>query len=158
MHTKPDSNGISEGTDFEGRYNARFTKLTALQINPFIKYKGIELFAIYELASGSNEFTGPQVGKEGAFTQLAAELIYRFGRNEKFYMAGRFNTVRGKMLESAPENLEIRRLNIGGGWFISKNVLTKVEYVNQAYTGNAWTGRFVGAEFSGFTIEAVISF
>jgi hypothetical protein len=158
LHTKPDTNGISQGTDFEGRYNARFTKLTALQINPFIKYKGIEFFGIYERANGSNEFTEPQLDKEGAFTQLAAELLYRFGTNEKFYVAGRYNTVRGKMRESATEKLEIRRLNIGGGWFVSKNVLTKVEYVNQAYTGNAWTGRFVGAEFSGFNIEAVISF
>ena len=158
LHTVPDADGNTQGAEFEGRYNARFTKLTAIQINPFVKFRGLEFFGIYELANGSNEFTQPQVDKEGAFTQLAAELLYRFGHDEKLYVGGRYNTVSGKPLESATENLEISRVNVGGGWFISKNILTKVEYLNQQYKGNAWTGRFAGAEFSGVNIEAVISF
>jgi len=158
LYTQPDSLGNSQGSDFDGRYNARFTKLTALQINPFIKFKGLEFFGIYELASGSNTFTQPIVDKEGAFTQLAAELVYRFGNEEKFYIAGRYNSVKGKARESAASNLEIDRFNVGGGWFISKNILAKAEYVNQEYTGTAWSGRFAGAKFNGFNIEAAISF
>lgn len=158
LHTKVDSLGNSEGGEFEGRYNARFTKLTAIQINPFVKFKGLEFFGIYELASGSNEITTPVADKEGAFTQLAAELLYRFGTNENFYVAGRYNTVQGKTRENATEDLEINRMNIGGGWFISKNILVKAEYVNQEYKGNAWTGRFTGAKFDGFNLEAAISF
>ena len=158
LHTQPDSLGNSEGSDFDGRYNARFTKLTALQVNPFIKFRRLEFFGIYELASGSNTFTQPIVDKEGAFTQLAAELVYRFGKEEKFYVAGRYNSVKGKARESATSNLEINRFNVGGGWFISKNILVKAEYVKQEYAGNAWTGRFAGAKFNGFDIEAVISF
>ncbi len=158
LETQPDSLGNSQGGAFDGRYNARFTKLTAVQVNPFIKFKGFELFGIYELASGNNEFTQPVTDREGSFTQLAAELIYRFGTEEKFYVASRYNTVQGKARESATEDLEISRLNIGGGWFISKNILVKVEYVNQQYTGGAWTGRFAGAKFDGFNIEAAISF
>jgi hypothetical protein len=98
------------------------------------------------------------VDKEGAFTQLGVELLYRFGNDEKLYVGARYNTVSGKPLDSATEDLEISRINVGGGWFISKNILAKVEYANQQYNGNAWTGRFVGAEFSGVNIEAVISF
>ena len=64
----------------------------------------------------------------------------------------------GKQRESASDDLEITRLNLGGGWFITPNILTKVEYVNQQYTGSAWTGRFAGAEFSGINLEAVIGF
>lgn len=158
LHTQPDSQGNSQGGSFDGRYNARFTKLTALQINPFIKYKGLEFFGIYERASGSNTFTQPIVDKEGAFTQLAAEFVYRFGTDEKFYIAGRYNSVKGKSRESAASDLEIKRMNVGGGWFISKNILAKLEYVNQEYMGTAWTGRFAGAEFNGINIEAVISF
>lgn len=30
--------------------------------------------------------------------------------------------------------------------------------MKQQYEGNAWTGRFAGAEFSGVMVEAVISF
>jgi hypothetical protein len=158
LHTLPDANGDTEGSEFEGRYNARFVKLTALQINPFLKFNGLEFFGIYELASGSNEVTAPVADKEGAFTQLAAELIYRFGADERFYIGGRYNTVQGKTRESATEDLKISRLNIGGGWFLSKNIVAKIEYVNQQYTGDAWTGRFAGAEFDGFNIEAAISF
>jgi len=158
LHTQPDSQGNSEGGNFDGRFNARFTKLTAIQVNPFIKFKGLEFFGIYERASGSNSFAQPMVDKEGAFTQLAAELVYRFGADEKFYVAGRYNTVKGKARESATSDLKINRLNVGGGWFISKNILAKVEYVNQEYAGTAWTGRFAGAKFNGLDIEAVISF
>lgn len=158
LHTQPDSVGNTEGGEFEGRYNARFKKLLAFQINPFIKFKGLEFFGIYEMANGNNSDTEPVANKDGAFTQLAAELVYRFGVDEKFYLAGRYNTVTGKTKESATEDLKISRLNIGGGWFLSKNVLAKVEYVHQQYTGSAWTGRFSGAEFDGFNIEAAISF
>ena len=158
LHTKPDTDGNSEGGAFEGRYNPRFKKLTAIQINPFIKFKGLEFFGIYELASGNDKIIQPVVDKEGSFTQLAAELVYRFGQNERFYIGGRYNTVQGKTLESATEDLKINRFNLGGGWFLSKNVVVKAEYVNQKYTGNAWSGRFADAQFNGFNMEAAISF
>lgn len=160
LHTPADAanNIAAQGTNFEGRYNARFTKLTALQVNPFIKYKGLELFGVLEVANGSNEFTTPQVDTEGAFTQMAGEILYRFGRNESLYFGGRYNTISGKMRDSHATNLDISRLNLGGGWFMTKNVLTKVEYVKQNYNGDAWTGRFAGAEFSGLMIEAIIGF
>ena len=158
LHTLPDSLGNTEGGEFEGRYNARCKKLTAIQVNPFVKFKGLEFFGIYELASGGNEINTSDADKVGAFTQLAVELVYRFGKRERFYIAGRYNTVQGKTVESAKEDLKINRLNVGGGWFLSKNIVVKAEYVNQKYTGNTWTGRFAGAKFDGFNIEAAISF
>lgn len=39
LHTLKDANGNSEGTDFDGRFNAGFTQMTALQINPFSNSK-----------------------------------------------------------------------------------------------------------------------
>lgn len=158
LYTVPDSLGVTQGSNFDGRYNARFTKITAFQINPFLKFKGLEFFGIYELADGNNDLAATEPEREGAFTQLAAELLFRFGKEEKFYLGGRYNSVFGKPSTSATENLEITRINIGAGWFISKNILTKIEYVNQKYAGQAWTGRFAGAEFSGVNFEAVISF
>jgi len=158
MRTEPNEEGVAEGTDFDGRYNARFTKLTAFQINPFIKFHGLEFFGIYEMAMGDRSFTEPVADSEGAFTQLAAELIYRIGKNEKFYVGVRYNTVFGKMRDSATDELQINRINAGGGWFITPNIVTKVEYVYQTYDGDAWTGRFAGGEFSGVVVEAAISF
>jgi len=110
-----DNNIPAQGGDFDGRYNARFTKITAIQINPFIKFRGLEFFGVLEFAEGGNEFTQPQADKEGSFTKLAGELVYRLGPNENLYLGGRYNTVTGKMRESAADNLEITRLNIGGG-------------------------------------------
>src|SRR5690606_15823981 len=56
LKTKPDPiTNVVEGSDFEGRYNARFTKITAVQVTPFLKYKGLEFFGVYEVASGSEE-------------------------------------------------------------------------------------------------------
>ncbi|MBL0766034.1 hypothetical protein [Marivirga atlantica] len=139
------------GSDFEPRINARFTKLTAIQVNPFIKFKGLEFFGIYEVASN-----GDDAG--GAFTQTAAELLYRFGSNENFYLGGRYNNVTGKNVDAAQEK-STSRINVGAGWFLTNNILTKLEYVNQSYSGDGWNNtKYAGAEFSGINIEACISF
>jgi len=139
------------GSDFEPRFNARFTKITALQVNPFVKFKGLELFGIYEVASDGND-------AGGSFTQTAAELLYRFGTNEKFYVGGRYNSVVGNRTDAAPE-LNINRVNVGAGWFLTNNVIAKVEYVTQSYDGDGWNNtKYEGAEFSGFNVEAAISF
>jgi hypothetical protein len=57
------------------------------------------------------------------------------------------------------QSIDITRTNIGGGWFLTKNILTKVEYVTSSYGGAGWNGsKFQGAEFDGIVIEAVIGF
>lgn len=143
-----------------GRFNPKFKKLTALQVNPFIKFQGLEFFGIYEKAMGGelkkdNEGT---VIKEGSFTQLGAELLYRFGGKEQFYLGGRYNTVSGDATEDA-ETITIDRINAGGGWFMTKNILAKVEYVTQTYKGKAYEGtKYEGGEFNGVMVEAAISF
>jgi hypothetical protein len=160
LRTVADANGVVQGSNFDGRYNARFTKLTAIQVNPFIKFKGVELFGVYEVASGSEDIVqnGVVVDKAGSFTQLAGELIYRFGAQERYYVGGRYNTVYGKAAENAASELKINRSNMGAGWFLTRNILTKIEYVEQRYAGDAWTGRFSGAEFKGIMVEATIGF
>ncbi|MTI38390.1 hypothetical protein, partial [Fulvivirga lutimaris] len=139
---------VDGGSDFEGRLNARFTELTAIQINPFVQLGGVEFFGIYEVASGSAD------GNDGAYTQLAGELLYRFGSTDQLYVGGRFNTVKGARVDGAPDQ-EISRINLGGGWFITKNVMMKLEYVNQKYDGDGWIGsKYEGAYFEGVNIEA----
>lgn len=135
------------------RYNPLFNnELTAIMINPFVKYGGLEFFGMLELSSGKAEVESDRRD----FTQLGAELLYRFGTDENLYIGGRYNNVTGDT--PAGENIDITRLNFGGGWFLTKNVLTKVEYVVQTYDGFAETSRFHEAEFSGIVLEAVISF
>jgi len=142
---------VQRGSDFEPRFNARFTKITAIQVNPFVKYKGLEFFGIYELAAGSDI-------DDGAYTQLAGELLYRFGGQEQFYLGGRYNTVSGKTLE-ADAVRDIVRYNVGGGWFMTPNIVAKVEYVSEERTGEGWEAtKYAGAAFNGIMVEAAISF
>lgn len=144
--------GINEADAFaSGRFNPGFKQISAIQINPFVKFKGLEFFGIYEIANNSED------EGNGAFTQIAGELLYRFGGKEELYLGGRYNVVTGK-LNDAASTQDVSRLNIGGGWFMTKNVLAKVEYVKQKYSGDGWVGKFAGAEFDGIMLEATIGF
>ncbi|WP_296621744.1 hypothetical protein [Marivirga sp.] len=149
-----DAAGVKAGGGFaDPRINPRFSKISAVQINPFIKAGGFEFFGIYEVASGLKEGAD-----DGSLTQIAAEALYRFGANERYYIGGRYNSVSGSKSADG-DGLDTNRLNIGGGWFLTDNVMTKVEYVNQQYTGAAYDGgRYDGAGFKGLMLEAVISF
>ena len=56
------------------------------------------------------------------------------------------------------EEVSINRINIGGGWFLTDNILTKLEYVNQSYNDFAPGSNFEDGQFSGINLEAVIAF
>lgn len=127
-------------------------KLTAFMVNPFVKYKGLEFFGIYENASGRSLAETDR----RTYQQYAAELLYRFGTDENLYLGGRYNGVTGKT--TAGENIDVTRFNIGGGWFMTKNILVKLEYVNQKYDGYAPTSILNGGKFNGFMAEAAIAF
>ncbi|WP_226064909.1 hypothetical protein [Kaistella polysaccharea] len=140
-----------------GRFNPGFKKNKAIQVNPFIKYQGLEFFGIYEYVTG---LKGATATTRGNYTQLAAELLYRFGGNEQFYFGGRYNTISGKDNETASER-KIDRFNVGGGWNMTKNILAKVEYVSQKYNDDAvWgaTSALRGGKFNGVMVEATIGF
>jgi len=141
----------TEGGDFDGRINPRFSQLTAFQINPFVQFGNFEFFGIYEVAGNSDELGN------GSFTQISGELLYRFGGNSQYYLGGRYNSVNGEAIEGAAAQ-DANRVNFGGGWFMTNNMMMKVEYVSQNYEGAGWSERFAGGQFDGFNIEAVISF
>ena len=142
-------NTADAASDALPRFNPGFPNLTAFQINPFVKYSGLEFFGVLEMASCGET--------DGNFTQLGAELLYRFGNREQFYLGGRYNVVDG---ESGATGLDqkIDRINVGGGWFLTPNVLSKVEYVTSSYDGAGFTNQFAGAQYSGVMFEAVVSF
>lgn len=149
-----DPNATSAGNFRSGRFDPMLkNEMTAIMINPFVKYKGLEFFGVYERSTGkeSSEI------KNRSFDQFSAELLYRFGNTENFYLAGRYNLVKGT--EFATNNdIEIDRFNIGAGWFMTKNILAKLEYVSQSYDGFSTGSRFDGGKFDGVVLEAVISF
>lgn len=150
---------VTTGSDFAGRFVPGFAGgrtpvanrgyLTAIQVNPFVKFQGLEFFGVFENVSNGDA--------DGSYTQLGTELLYRLGENENFYLGGRFNSVKGEASGTAATQ-EVSRLNIGAGWFLTNNVLAKFEFVSQSYDAGFDGTELQGAEFDGFMIEAVIGF
>lgn len=136
-----------------GRFNPGFSnEITAIMFNPFIKYGGLEFYGVFETSSGK----ATAEPDTRTFNQYGAELIYRFGASENLYFGGRYNLVSGEL--STGEDVDIDRFNIGGGWFMTRNVMAKVEYVSQTYDGFPAGDVLQGGKFDGFMIEAVVSF
>ncbi|SHE58323.1 hypothetical protein SAMN05444278_10330 [Psychroflexus salarius] len=137
-----------------GRINPGLsTELTSIMINPFVKYKGLEFFGLYENASGKGFGPNPP---SRTYNHYAADLLYRFGENEDFYVGGRYSLVDG---EQAPgQDISVDRLQLGAGWFMTKNILTKIEYVKQSYSDFDATSILADGQFDGLMLEAVISF
>ncbi|GAA4281350.1 hypothetical protein [Gaetbulibacter aestuarii] len=136
-----------------GRFDPGFKNtITAVMINPFLKYGGLEFFGTVELTSGKRQ---DEVDRRKT-NQYAGELLYRFGNDENFYIGGRYNTVDAELLGGT--DATINRVQLGAGWFMTKNILMKVEYVNQKYNDFPTGDILDGGQFDGFTAEAVISF
>lgn len=134
-------------------------EMTAIMINPFVKYNGLEFFGLFETTSGKNS---NEVDSRN-YTQIGAELLYRFGKTEQFYFGGRYNTVSGETASTgtplaAGDDIDVSRYNLAAGWFMTKNILAKLEYVNQKYEGYRDTNILNGGAFNGFVFEATISF
>ncbi|TRZ46185.1 hypothetical protein [Robertkochia solimangrovi] len=136
-----------------GRYNPNFrNSITALMFNPYVKFGGLELFGTLEFVSGR---ANSETDRRNA-TQFAGEAIYRFGNNEDFYVGGRYNVVNNE--EASGDDIDINRFQLAAGWFMTKNVLMKVEYVTQKYDGFNSSSIFDDGKFNGLMAEAVIAF
>ena len=128
------------------------TEVTAWVVNPFVKYRGLELFGNVEQAKGR---TTPETANR-TWNQYAGDAVYRFA-SEKLYVGGRYNIAKGT-LAGITGDLEVERMQGSGGWFVTPNVLAKVEYVRQNYLGFPASDIRHGAKFDGFMIEGTVSF
>ena len=154
------NDAMGESNQNTGRFNPGFKKVQAFQVNPFIKYQGLEFFGVYEYVTGNKAAGNTRRATDGNYTQLGAELLYRLGSKEQFYFGGRYNSVSGKDDDVSNEK-KIDRFNVGAGWFMTKNILAKVEYVTQKYNDDAvWgaTSALRGGKFNGLMLEATIGF
>lgn len=139
---------------FSGRFNPGFTKkIDAFQFNGFVKTYGLEIFGTYEVAKGR---TKSEADTRDA-KQFAIEGVYRFGQKENVFVGARYNTVTAE-LAGRPEDVKIDRASFAAGWFLTKNVLLKGEYVNQKYKDFAVTDYRNGGKFNGYVIQAVVGF
>ena len=145
-----------------GRFNPGYGNwATSYMINPFIKYKGLEFFGTLEFTSGGD---AKGVDKTRTVNQYVGDVVYRFGTNERFYAGAKYNVVTGKLKNIDAEAVTVNRLETGLGWFMTKNIVAKLIYINQNYNDYSKTiaggnpNDLYGGSFNGLMFEAGISF
>jgi hypothetical protein len=159
------TSGAGSPLAFSGRFNPGFSKkLNAFMFNGFLKAYGFELFGTYEIASGR---TARETDTRDV-TQYAVDGVYRFGKNEDLFLALRYNNVSARLADIAAGtgagpvtytgDVSVNRVAAAAGWFLTKNILLKGEYVVQKYKDFPAADYRAGGKFNGYVIEAVIGF
>lgn len=181
------ANATLSGNAFSGRLNPNFKdNVTSFMINPFVKLGGLELFGTYEIAQGKNAVENGEVQYDAAadettkfgklknrqFTQLAGDVLYRFGTRAQFYAGARYNLVKGEQVfgqttttatagginQGKRVDISVDRFALAAGWFITRNILLKGEYVTQRYTDYPTGNILQGGKFDGFVMQGIVAF
>jgi hypothetical protein len=128
-------------------------KVQAMVVNPFVKFRGAELFGVVERAKGKAlaEVT------EREWTQYAVDAVYRFLPKDAAFVGARYNRAEGTAA-GITGDVGAERWQIGAGWFVIPGVLAKVEYVNQKFFGYPTTNIRNGGRFNGLMAEGVVAF
>jgi hypothetical protein len=146
-------------------------RITAINVSPFLKYKGLEIQGGVDLIKGSafSDVSGGKWNKRD-WNQIYGELVYRFLKNEQLYLGTRiisatgepngmtYSTADAGRTNGAQAKVNMNRLAFAAGYFPTRNMLLKVEYVSQNYKDFPFRDYRYEAKFSGLMIEAVIGF
>jgi hypothetical protein len=145
----------TESANFtSGLINPGFkNEVTAMQLNPFVKFRGLEVFGVLERAEGK----ATADPAERVWKQYAVDTVYRFMPDESLFVGVRYNKATGE-LTGISGDVGANRWQVGGGWFITPHILAKAEYVNQKYFGYPASNIRNGGKFNGMMLEGVIAF
>ena len=149
-----ENTAATESAQFtSGSLNPGFrNQITAMQINPFVKFGAFELFGVIERAEG--KATAETATR--TVNQQAVDVIYRFA-GDTLQVGARYNRVTG-LLAGMVDDVEAARVQIGGGWFITGGLLVKAEYVSQKFSDYPSTSIRNGGQFKGMMLEGVVAF
>ncbi len=158
---------------WSGRMNPGYSDRTqGIQLNGFAKLAGLEFFGTYETGQGRSSVETANRD----FTQIAGELVYRasIGGKENLWVGIRYNTVdatqrlSGLVTTTPAKNFDVKidRTSVSAGWFLTKNVMLKGEYVIQNYNdyptnaapNGSYGSQYGKGKFSGYVVEAVVGF
>jgi hypothetical protein len=128
-------------------------KVNAEVVNPFVKVGGAEFFGQFETATGGS-FSEPKLR---SLRQQVYEGLYRFA-DDDFYLGARYIDLAGQLISKNYTDQSVNRWQIGGGWFLTPNVLAKVEWVNQHYDKFPVNNIMNGGQFKGFMISGAVGF
>jgi hypothetical protein len=142
------------GNAWSGNIQPGFSNhVVAYVVNPFVKVYGLELFGNIETATGA---TATETSNR-TWRQQSGDVVYRFLNDESAYVAARYNTADGE-LASGPGDVKARRIQFGAGYFITRNILAKAEWVNQDYDGFPTGNILHGGRFRGLMFEGAVAF
>jgi hypothetical protein len=174
--TSPSDPATGSGPFFtSGRIDPGMSnRITAISIDPFIKYGGLELYAGYQNLKGSvYADTSKGAWNTRSFNQMYGEVVYRFF-NDHVYVGARYINVSGEpngikyntngstldQGKTANQQAKItsNRFAVAAGYFPIKNLLLKLEYVNQEYNDYPTLDYRNQGKFNGLTIQAIVGF
>ena len=152
----------TESANFtSGLVNPGFRReVTAMMVNPFVKMGGLELFGVVERSKGRNAITE---NGHRTWRQYAVDAVYRFLPGDMAYVGGRYNTAGGDMVfgsgaTATTADVDVNRAELGGGLFVTRNILLKAEYVTQRYQDFPTTDIRNGGRFNGVMVEGAVAF
>ena len=142
------------GNFTSGLINPGFrNRVTALQVNPFLKFRGAELFGVIERSKGRANTEAA----DRTWNQFAVDAVYRFMADEKLFVGARYNRVEGA-LAGIIGDVGADRYQVAAGWFILPGLMMKGEYVSQKYFGYPPANVRNGGRFNGMMLEAIVAF
>jgi hypothetical protein len=149
-----ENSAATESAQFtSGNINPGFkNSVSAFQINPFVKYGGLEVFGVIERAEGK---AAAELSNR-VFNQQAIDVVYR-GLADYVFIGGRYNRVKGR-LANFTDDVQADRWQAGAGIFLTSGILMKAEYVNQEFKGYPVTTIRNGGKFHGMIFEGVVGF
>jgi hypothetical protein len=129
-------------------------RVNAFVVNPFFKFRGLEFLGNVETATGKSATEA----RYHTWRQLSGETVYRFGADERYFGAYRYNTVAGRMSIAMPGDVNANRFQVSGGWYLNPMMLMKVEYLKQGYYGFPANDIRYGGKIQGFVVETALAF
>jgi hypothetical protein len=149
-----ENTAATESAQFtSGNINPGFkNSVTAFQMNPFVKYGGLEVFGVIERAEGK----ALAETADRRFNQQAVDVVYR-ALDDYVFIGTRYNHVKGR-LAGFTSDVEANRWQFGAGLFLTTGLLLKAEYVNQEFKGYPVSNIRNGGQFKGMMFEGVVAF
>jgi len=127
--------------------------ILASKTNLFLKYKDSELYGMYEYVNGADVYD-----KDMKMRHYAIDAVQRF-YNDKFWLAARYENAVVEYADAFNDfgDAELTQYQLTAGWFLSKNAVAKIEYIDQKREKFS-IYKNGDAEFKGFMVNASLSF
>lgn len=139
-------------------------KFSAAQFD--VTYDGSSPFKLYGHVGRTQDkdINGSAAGTpEETWNYYAADVVYKI--TPALYAAARYSGATTAMLNGRETDGKVNRIQIGGGLWLTRNMLAKVEYVTQKYRGfregdmvNNGIQAWRNPEFNGFVAEVSFAF